>query len=895
MNEPYRKKLIEVALPLEAISNASRREKDKKTGTIRNVHKWFAPMPGPAWRALLFASLVDDPGDEEQRHKLIDLITELVPADGGPPPAEALGEARRQIAQANGGDLPTVIDPFCGGGSTLVEAQRLGLATVGSDLNPVATLITRVLTVLVPKAAGKGPFTVGVAEFANTAGGPLDGLIADVHQYAGRVYERVWNKIGHLYPAPAGGGTVVAWLWARTVTCDNPACRARTPLVGSFWLTKRTDARTWVEAIVLPDRSGVQFEVRSGPGEPPLRSVDRTGARCVVCQNLCSLRYVREEGRAGRLSVQLMAIAVDETTGRSYVTPTLADVRTADVERPEDAPDLAIPQKALGFRVQLYGMETYGDLFTNRQLVTLSAFAKAVSEIRAEVIADGGDDEYARSIVSILGLGVGKLARANSTQATWNVRSSGSSKAEPAFSRQALPMVWDFAEVNPFGASVGSWMGQIEATCKGLRALPQPASQGRVHACDARRVPSLVAAPGLVATDPPYFAQIGYADLSDFFYVWLRRALRDVHPDLFSTVATPKDEELIADPHRHAGDTDSATRFFIDGFTETFGGLRSVSRPDLPMLVVYAHRQEESADGGFAATAWDAMLTAISRAGLGIVGTWPVHATRAARQRSQKSNALASYIILVCRPRPVGAAIATRRDFLAALKAELPAAIRDLQHVNIAPVDLAQAAIGPGMALFSRYAKVVEVDGSAMTVRTALGRINAALDEILAEQEGDFDVDTRFAVAWFEQHGASEGEYGQADVLARAKNTSVSGLEDAGILDAPRGKVRLLARDELPRGWDPAADQRLSVWEVTQHLIRRLEAGGESDAADLLRRVGGLGETARELAYRLYSICERKGWAQEALGYNALVVAWPEIAQLAGSAVTVQETLEVSS
>jgi putative DNA methylase len=389
----------------------------------------------------------------------------------------------------------------------------------------------------------------------------------------------------------------------------------------------------------------------------------------------------------------------------------------------------------------------------------------------------------------------------------------------------------------------------------------------------------------LVSTDPPYYDNIGYADLSDYFYIWLRSALKDIHPNLFSTLLTPKREELIASHFRHGGRRE-AEAFFEEGLFGTFARMRAAQHPDFPLTLFYAFKQSETAsDGAIASTGWDTMLTALLTAGFTITGTWPVRTERPGRPREIGSAALASSIVLVCRARPDDAPLATRRELVGALRSELPKALRTLQQGNIAPVDLAQAAIGPGMAVFSRYVNVIESDGSAMSVRTALGLINQALDEILAEQEGDFDADTRFAITWFEQYGMDEAAFGQADVLARAKNTSVSGMVEAQVLAQRGSKIRLLRRDELPADWDPAQDVRITSWEAAQHLVRRLGTGGEAAAAGLLRRLGGdYGERAKELAYRLFVICDRKAWAMEAVGYNALVVAWPEIArQVAGT------------
>jgi putative DNA methylase len=482
-------------------------------------------------------------------------------------------------------------------------------------------------------------------------------------------------------------------------------------------------------------------------------------------------------------------------------------------------------------------------------------------------------------VATYLAFGVDKMTDTNSQLCTWQVDPP---RLRATFGRQALPMTWDFAEANVFGSAAGDFRLAIGSLCEvldNLRQLPK----GRARQLDATAALDGVDQP-IVCTDPPYYDNIAYANLSDYFYVWLRHSLKGLYTNLFSTLLTPKAQELIASPYRFDGDKREADRFFEQGLSESFARMREGQHPDYPLTLFYAFKQAESDGDGAAAlasTGWDTMLTGLLQAGFAVTGTWPARSEMLTRNVGRGTNALASSIVLVCRPRPEGAVVTDRRAFVAALRAELPDALRQLQHGNVAPVDLAQAAIGPGMAVFSRYAKVIEANGEPMTVRAALGLINQALDEILAEQEGDFDADTRFAVSWFEQHGTAEGPYGEADVLARAKNTAVRGLEEAGILVSRAGKVRLLGREELPEGWDPAADRRLTVWEVTQHLIQRLEIGGETAAAALLRRVGGLGETARELAYRLFTICDRKGWAQDALGYNALVVAWPEIARLA--------------
>ncbi|MBW3642896.1 MAG: hypothetical protein KY447_08295, partial [Actinobacteria bacterium] len=848
-------------------------------------HKWFAPMPTPAWRALLFAALVDDPGDGPKRAELLRLIERLVPPDGNPPDAATLAEARSVLAEATGGEPPTVFDPFCGGGSTLVEAQRLELPAAGTDLNPVPVLITRVLTELLPQVAGRPPLVADPGQLGIVAtGGPLDGFLADCRHYAERVRAQVWDQTGHMYPAPPGGGTVTAWLWARTVTCPNPACRATAPLVSSFWLSKKKGAWTWIEPTDLRPGQPVRFEVRTGDGgAPPPTKVGRGGTfRCTVCQELIPEAHVKAEGIEGRLHTQLMAVAVDGPKGRRYLPPSSAVVPVT-VDRPAEAPEMELPHYARWFSSPAYGEKTYADLFTNRQLVALGAFADAVSQVSAWAASDGGNAAYAGAVSSVLGLCVSKLAMTNSTQARWYLGGiSGSTRVQAAFSRHALPMVWDFVELNPFSEKSANWLGMLESVASGLRSLPQPAAPSRTFQGDARVAATRVGNRALLATDPPYFAQIGYADLSDFFYVWLRRALAAVHPDLFATVATPKADELIAAPYRHGGSMTQATKYFVEGFTETFHRLASASAPGLPMVIVYAHRQEDSdGDGVATSTAWDAMLSAILAAGLRIVGTWPIHATSSSRQIGQGTNALASYMVLVCRPQEATARPTDRQGFVAALHAELPRAIRKLQEGDISTIDLGPAAIGPGMAVFSRFSRVIEPTGEAMTVGTALGLISQVSAEVLDEFVGDLDNETRWAMGWFKDHGFEPGPYDDAEKLCKRTVTSLESLVRAGIVTGAKGKVALIPRSELPDGWDPATDRRVTVWEVTQHLVKRLtSAGGEGAAADLLRRCRQWGDDARNLAQWLAaaSLATRPA---EALDHDALVTSWSELVRLA--------------
>lgn len=898
-----RRKLIEVALPLEAINREAAREKSIRHGHPSTLHLWWARRPLAACRAVLFAQLVDDPSShperfpteedqDRERQRLFRLIERLVPWEATTDEA-VLEEARAEIRQSCGDQLPAVLDPFCGGGSIPLEAQRLGLVAHASDLNPVAVLITKALVELPARFADRAPVhpsddgRLDVRTWSGT-----QGLAEDVRFYGKWMRDEAQRRIGHLYPKatlPDGSkATVIAWIWARTVTCPNPACRTTMPLVRSFWLARKKGKEVWVCPVV--ENQTVRFEIGQGSSGPPIEgTVARTGARCLVCDTPVPLAHVRAEGKAGRLGTRLMAVVAEGPRQRIYLPPDPDHEKAAEVSRPEDLPDTDLPQQALGFRVQGYGMTRHADLFTNRQLTALSSFSDLIGEARDRVIADGGDAEYAGAVTTYLALGVSRLTDIQNALCRWeNTRS----QVRNLFTRQAISMVWDFAEGGLFSGAAGDYgvsLGSIVATIEQLTGI----EAAKVQQLDATR-PRPQHCVAVVATDPPYYDNVGYADLADFFYVWLRRSLSATYPDLFATLLTPKAAELVADPFRTGGDKDKAEQRFEEGFERTFSILCKLAEADYPLTVFYAFKQSEHDEAGVASTGWETMLTGLLRSGLAVTATWPMRTELGNRMRGQESNALASSVVLACRPRSETAGITDRRGFLAALHAELPTALRDLQQGNVAPVDMAQAAIGPGMAVFSRYAKVIEPTGEPMPVRSALVLINQVLDEVLAEQEGEFDSDTRFAIKWFEQYGFDEAGYDPAEGLARATNVSVNGLQEAGILVARSGKVRLLRRNELSDEWDPAHDSRVPVWEVAQQLVKRVwDQGSEGQAAELVRKVGGLGDGARDLAYRLYSICERRGWADDALGFNALVTAWPEIARQAASPRAVQEQLGV--
>ena len=946
-----RKKLIEVALPLEAINAASVREKSIRHGHPSTLHLWWARRPLAAARAVLFAQMVDDPSSRpelfpteeaqsQERQRLFRIIEKLVKWESTTNEV-ILESAREEIRKSwrricednkdhpraaelfNPNRLPAFHDPFAGGGSIPLEAQRLGLEAYASDLNPVAVLINKAMIEIPPKFAGRPPVNPEDRQGKGSTTAVwkgATGLAEDVRYYGKWMRDEAEKRIGHHYPKVevteqmvrerpdlkqyAGRElTVIAWLWARTVKSPNPAFAAvDVPLVSNFVVSTKKGKEAYVETAI--ENGGYRFTVKTGtPPESARRGTKSGGSGssflCLMSGVPMPFEYLRSQGKAGRMGARLMAIVAEGNRGRVYLAPTKEQEDIARVAIPSDTSEADLPERALGFRVQEYGMTKWRDLFTERQLMALTTFSDLVAEaqdhVRKDAVVAGVRDDaiplrdggmgataYSDAVRVYLAFAVDRMAMTGNNLVRWNAVGQ---KSQHCFGRQALPMIWDFAEPNFLASSTGSIDAAVFYSCDPLRWL-QPAPGGFSFQTSA--LSQGHSDDKLVSTDPPYYDNIGYADLSDFFYVWLRRSLISSFPDLFATLTVPKTEELVATPYRH-GNREKAEAFFLDGMTLAMQRLAAQSHPASPVTIYYAFKQSETkSESGVVNTGWATFLDAVIQAGFGISGTWPMRTEMATRQVGMGTNALASSIILVCRPLSTDAPVATRREFIEALKSELPDALRQMQQGNIAPVDLAQAAIGPGMAVFTRYARVLDASGESVTVREALSLINQTLDEVLAEQEGDFDAETRWALAWFEQSGFDEGEYGVAETLSIAKNTSVAGMVEAGILDAAAGRVRLLRPSELPDEWDPEKDQRLTAWESVHHLVRVLDQGEET-AAELMAELGYKAEAARELAYRLYRICDQKNRAHDALGYNALVQSWPELARLTQQVTRAQQ------
>lgn len=961
MNISYRKKLIEVALPLEAINAASAREKSIRHGHPSTLHLWWARRPLAACRAVLFGQLVDDPSSwperfptdvdqEQERMRLFKLLGGTKEADykdglvawESSTDERMLNAGRYEIARSVAWNLgeepptdpkavldylqekaPPVYDPFCGGGSIPLEAQRLGLRAYGSDLNPVAVLISKALVEIPPKFAGQAPVNPDARDELGRGGHwngkGAQGLAEDVRYYGQWMRDEAEKRIGHLYPKaevteeavrqqpslkPLLGQklTVIAWLWARTVTSPDPAARgARVPLASSFMLSTKEGKKAWVNPIRDSNEpDGYRFEVQSGELGKLEEAEKKSGTKagrgssftCALTGTPITGNHIKHEGQRGRMDARFMAIVAAGPKGRVYLPPDSEHKVVATSADPEWEPEGEVPKQLTGGTCYAYGLTTWGKLFTNRQLVALTTFSDLVGEAREEArqnarssglpdgtaLAEGGTgaEAYADAVATYLAIGVDRASDYWSSNASWV---NSGEFVRNTFARQAIPMIWDFAETNPFSSSNGNWVDTaiswIRKVLKGL----VPAGSGWIDNIDAANGAEF-AKNALISTDPPYYDNIGYSDLSDFFYVWARRSLRNVWPNVFRTMLVPKQGELVASPYRH-GNREMAEQFFRDGMGRALGNLIRVSADDSPTAIYYAFKQAEVEAEGVASTGWASFLQSVLEVGFIVDATLPVRTERAARSIGIGSNALASSIVLVCRKRGNEAQVTTRANFLKVLRRELPPALKLLQQGSIAPVDMAQASIGPGMAVFSRYAKVLEADDSPMSVKTALQLINAELDSFLSEQEAEYDAWTRFAVTWFETHTMERASYGEAETLATARGVSVSGVEQAGIIESGRGKVRLIPRDELPADWNPHGDDRLTVWESTQHLIRRLDEGGEDAAADLLARLGSMAEPARDLAYRLYGICERKGWADEGRAYNGLVIVWPDLVRKA--------------
>lgn len=917
MTSAYKKKLIEVAIPLEAINAASAREKSIRHGHPSTLHLWWARRPLAACRAVLFAQLVDDPssdpgkfptleGQEAERKRLFGIIEELVKWENSTN-EEVLERARAEIRKSCGGKLPPVYDPFSGGGSIPLEAQRLGLPAYGSDLNPVAVVIGKAMIEIPPRFKDKEPIHPGGKgrQFYRKA----EGLAEDVKYYGEWMREKAWERIGHLYPQVdlpkehgSGKATVIAWIWARTVPSPDPAfADVQVPIASSFLLSAKEGADTWLEPIIDRARKTITYAIRVGGTKAEIAAAKEgtkagRGAnfRCLLSGSAITPEYVKSTAKAGDMREALIAIVAEGKRSRIYLPASEDHVQIAMNADAGETPTISLPNHSQYVGVLGYGFENFSDLYTERQKLALKTLSELATEVREHIVIDADAQvskpatasarAHADAISAYLALAVGKLADISSTLCTWH-SGAAHQKIRQTFGRQALPMTWDFAEGNPFSDSSGNFMKQVSLISNVLNAL-MPAAEGTEIQHDAQTVNYPTGA--VISTDPPYYDNIPYADLSDYFYMWIREPLRTLFPEVFSTISVPKTDELVADRVRHKT-AERAEQFFLDGMTNAIRRMREQSTDAAPTAIYYAFKQREMEQEGISSTGWATFLQAVIEAGFSVVGTWPIRTELANRMRASKSNALANSVVLVCRKKDSAAEVITRAEFTRALKRELPPAIAELQAANIAPADMPQSAIGPGMGVFSRYRVVLESDDSPMSVKTALQLINRELDEYLGGIQGEFDADTRFAITWFEQNGLKAGDYGTANNIATARGISVESVKHAGIVESAAGKVRILSRDELDDEWTPEEDRHLTVWECLQHLVRLHEKDGIShDTALLLKKINIQAEAVKDLAYCLYDISANKRKdAKEATAYNALIADWTELTK---AAATVHDT-----
>ena len=921
------KKLIEVALPLEKINAESAREKSIRHGHPSTLHLWWARRPLAAARAVIWSSLVDDPSshpekfptEEEQnreRQRLFQILEKLVVWENSND-EQILEAAKEEILKSTNGNPPELLDPFAGGGAIPLEAQRLGLKAHAHDLNPVAVMINKAMIEIPPRFSGKAPVNPDARtnQMAQTWS-RAEGLAEDVRYYGEWMKQEAYKRIGHLYPKvkvpeEQGGGeaTVIAWIWARTVKCPNPACGCEMPLASSFVLSKKKGKEAWVEPQFDYESKKITYKACLGKGKIPEAPKTARGAKfkCIMCGESTTDEYIKQKSADGGMGASMMAIVAEGKNGRLYVTPTEEHTGAAQCPKPDgEYPEQSLPYDPRNIWCVNYGLDTYDKLFTNRQLTALTTFSSLVAEAQAKVEADavaagmdndhlplqnGGDGAkaYGEAVGVYLAFAVDRLADIGSSIASW-INSIGAIRN--TFGRQAIPMTWDYAEGNPFSSSSGCFGNMLEWVVKCIDNFPLALSVAEVNQINAQSDCGLRNI--MISTDPPYYDNIGYADLSDFFYVWMRQSLKEAYPELFSTMMVPKVEELIATPYRHDGSVEKAKVFFEDGMLSACKQMYQYAREDIPVTIYYAYKQSDSDDSGTASSGWETMLSAVVNAGFAITGTWPMRTERSVRTIAHGTNALASSIVLVCRKRPAEAPQATRRNLINILRRELRPALRKLQESNIAPVDLAQSAIGPGMGVFSRYKQVLEADGTPMSVRSALKIINEELDLYFNEQVGDMDSASRFCVDLYTQNAFNDIKYGEAEILATAKSTSIPMMAVHGVLYAKAGIVHLVDRSEMPEKVD---SNESCIWMLTQQLTQAMAKGGIEACAKILADIfGSNGERAKDLAYRLYTIAERKYWANEAYAYNALVVAWPDIqARAAALKEMVPEQLDLFS
>ncbi len=920
----YRKKLIEVNIPLQAINVESAKDASLTHGHPSTLHRYWARRPLAACRAVIFASMVDDPSEckdefpteseqNAERNRLHGIIKRLVVWQNSNDEnllAEARYEIAFSVARNNEENLtnfrqqfkndptavlqylrdhcPAVYDPFCGGGSIPLEAQRLGLRARASDLNPLPVLLNKAMIELPPQFHNQKPvnpdadplgmFTGTGRKRTRVPWKGTAGLADDIRYYGAWMREEAYKRIGHLYPKaelPDGtAATVVAWLWARTVPCVNPACDLQMPLMRTFQLSKRSGNEHWVKPIIDRESNTISWVVQTNDEGVPRSTVNRNGASCIGCGATVKLPYIREQAKTGNMGEIMTAVVAEGEHRKLYQSPTKADIQVTPYAKPTWQPRGKLPNQAMNLRVQGYGITDWYELFIERQLTALTTFSDLVKEVHVRISQDGRKTEYANAVCTFLSLVIGRATDGNSSFAFW--RNSGEN-IEGVFARQVIPMMWDFPEANPFSNSTQNWMSQVEWVAKAVGNFPTSTNNGEVYQADATTTPYAIDAP-IIITDPPYYDNIGYADLSDFFYIWLRPILRDTYPELFAGIATPKEDEILANRLRFKNHNVHFEKLLGKAFLQ----MRQHCPDKFPTSIFYAYKQQEGEENEEISTGWEKMLTALVNAGFQIVATWPMR-TEQPKALKTGINALASSVVLVCRPRSESAPAVTRTEFLQELKREMTPALDQLTRIaNIRPVDLAQAAIGPGMEVYSRYSKVTRISGEIVSIREVLMHINNEITAYHEKETGELDPETQFCLTWLQQHGYTEGSFGDADVLSKARDVDTATMHNKVLL-RDRGKVRLLRPEEYV---DRENSEDMTAWEgclrMVWHLSSEERSGGVSGCTAVARAMRDY-ESAKRLARVLYAYYDARGDAESAARYNNLVTQWQYISQSMGS------------
>ncbi len=891
-----RKKLIEVSLPLEAINRESVREKNITNGHPSTLHIWWARRPLAACRAILFSQLVDDPSSNPidfptlesqkiERARLFAIIENLAKWENSSNES-VLTAAKVEIMKGREGKQIDLLDPFSGGGSIPLEAKRLGLNAIANDLNPLPILINTVILKIVGRFEGK------ISSANSISGNSAVTMSEDLKKWSEVLQTRVEEKVGHLYTGKNKSSVPLVYLWARTVKCPNPACGIDVPLVGSWSTNDRPGNESYFNPVPSSDGKSVDVEIGQGKVSKELATIIRSGGKCPICETGFKLDYVKSEASLGNLSQRLLGVQEVENKIRTFRPATIEDRSKASVAREYmEWLDLPLSKHPQYMAPPRFGLNKFSDLFLDRQLLTLKTFVEELEKLEPEItksyedkfsdsdprnLTEGGSGAvaYAQSIKVLLAMSISRLTNRCSTLCIWD---SSRTTISQVFVRQAYSMTWFFAEANPFGGGSGSYEGQVDYLVKALARLPL--GQGTVANKPAQEldIPMNV----VVSTDPPYYDSVPYADLSDYFVVWLRKMLATTMPEIFTTVLSPKASELVADHVRH-NDKASAGKFFEDGLTDVFKRIHSAHSNDYPMTIFYAFKAKEDEGKIDIPTGWETFLSSLLTAGWKISGTWPVRTEQPGGLRELGRNALASSVVVVCRKRDELAPSISRRAFISEMKKVLPQSLREMQQGSIAPVDLAQAAIGPGMEIFSKYSEISEADGTSMTIRTALALINQTLGEVLNEQESDFDSETLFCVKWFAQYQWDEGPFGQADTLARAVNVSMSSMMRNGVFISSSSKAKLKHPKEMEPEWNPSLDKELSIWEVTVKLSHIIGAEGIEKARSVLHQTSEAidVDAVKELAYLIFNICEKQGWSETGVAFNALVTSWIDIGSL---------------